>query len=195
MFETIRRIRELGGIREARRQAVAEREAKGEKFELKKKLKTEKTLVALLGLLILARLVATMGGTPPNVRYVPLALGDQELYLEYAGTRGALHQGLKERPGLLLQGGMLFDLKTVQQVTITMKKVNFPLKVVTLDASFKVLEVQVCLPGQDDLSLKEPCRYFAEVHPDIQVQPGSQALEFRSTLNLPTQSLVQSGVF
>ena len=193
MWESIRTLKEKAV--QTRKRAVEERQTSGEKTGIKTKIKAEKTLIAMVALLIVVRLVVSLGGTSTDVQYVPLTLGEEELYLEYAGNKVQTHQGLKQRPGLLRNGGMLFDLKELKIITVTMDKVNFPLKVASLDSDFHVLEVWELVPGQNEVRLTKPCRYFVEIHPEIQVQVGEVAREFRSTLNVMTRSLIQSGVF
>lgn len=193
MFQSISTT--LQRYKTIRTKAKEERAQSKEKTGMWSKIKAERTLIALAGLLILVRLMVAFGGSAPSTVYVPLQVGDHRLYLEYVQSKGELKRGLKYRPGLAQNSGMIFDLNAPQLVKVTMQGVNFPIQVATLDGFLKVQEVQTLRPGDEDLAFSQPSRYFLEIHPDVPIEPGWPLQEFTSTLNLPTRPLLERGQF
>lgn len=147
----------------------------------------ERSLVILFVMLLAAKLLM-MGGkdsNPPGRTYFPVQIGTQKFLLEVFKTEAELRQGLMYRPSIPEGEGALFVLERAQKVTVTMKNVNFPLQVCTLDGKFQVLEVAEMFPDQPDHTFEQPCLFFMEVGINSRIKPGDLVGETdRGTLAL-----------
>ena len=86
--------------------------------------------------------------------------------IQYCDDDTARTKGLSEAKELALHNGMMFDMGTPRgQVVINMQLMNFPLDIIFINSSKRVLTVaNQVTPGNDVAYTGSDCKYFLEVN-------------------------------
>lgn len=154
-------------------------------------------VIPLAALMLMITVSRWLWPVPITATYVCLAINETPLYLEHAAHKRAWRQGLRQRPYLATNGGMFFDLGAEpQQVTVTMQGVNFPLRVATLSDELRVIEAVELMPGEENQhEFRQPVKWFVEVHPDVELTPGSFLQEVSPGFEVKYKKLLRRDFF
>ena len=110
-----------------------------------------------------------------------VTIGGASFVVEVADTRATQQQGLSGREPLAASTGMLFVFEEERFLTFWMKEMNFPLDMVWIDASCKVVDISrdvpIPEPGQTLADLptygpETPARYVLEINAGASAAAG-----------------------
>ena len=141
-----------------------------------------KSIILLIAIIVLLALSKFLSAPGNNHSYVTLTIDGKQHVLEYVHRKAEMKRGLKYRPHIHPEGGMLFDMRNPNIVNVSTFGMNFPVSVITLNKHLEVLEVVTLEPGLHH-AFSIPARYFVQVSP-TEVKPGNYLLEFHPDSNI-----------
>jgi uncharacterized protein len=126
--------------------------------------------MAIISLVLLAAIIAgfyLFFSSVNQVTYKTAQIGIETFKLELADTDAKRVKGLSERDSLPAGQGMLFDFKQDGNWQIWMVQMRFPLDIVWLDASKRIIHIkQNAKPADfpEKYKAPQPSRYVIEVN-------------------------------
>lgn len=115
------------------------------------------------------------GGQLENLSKITIQIGETEYHVYETKTEEQRRTGLKGVTHLKHDEGMIFYWDEPQDnLTMTMVDCKIPLKIVSFNEDFEVLESPVCSPNENPIVMPVGTKYVVELHPDAQVKKGDE---------------------
>lgn len=113
------------------------------------------------------------GGQLENLSKITIEIGENEYQVYEAKTDEQKKTGLKGVTHLKPDEGMIFYWDEPQDnLTMTMVDCKIPLKIVSFNEDFEVLESPVCSPNENPIIMPVGTKYVVELHPDANIKKG-----------------------
>lgn len=113
------------------------------------------------------------GGQLENLSKITIEIGENEYQVYEAKTDEQKKTGLKGVTHLKHDEGMIFYWDEPQDtLTMTMVDCKIPLKIVSFNEDFEVLESPVCSPNENPIIMPKGTKYVVELHPDANIKKG-----------------------
>lgn len=113
------------------------------------------------------------GGLLENLSKITIEIGENEYQVYEAKTDEQKKTGLKGVTHLKDNEGMIFYWDEPQDnLTMTMVDCKIPLKIVSFNEDFEVLESPVCSPNENSIIMPVGTKYVVELHPNANIKKG-----------------------
>ena len=98
------------------------------------------------------------------MRRAGVTIRDRQWLVDIADTLWKLTQGLSDIPEISPGTGILFDVGWVHHITVTTKRMMFPLDIAFISESLVIVDLRRDLTPGQVVTSDTPARYFLEVN-------------------------------